>query len=340
MENKKVSIIVPVYNTRDYLGNCIESMMSQTYQNIEIVLVDDGSPDNAGEVCDDYARKDIRIKVVHRPNEGPATARNNGLDNATGDYLIFVDSDDLLHPQYVERMVTILEDQGLQMVCCKIRPFLHGGDVDKAEDLFKKEDLCKNQHLLSGERMDRETAMVAMFDILHRKIESAVWAKIFTKEIFEGIRFPDGWALEDVDAMANILLKCKETIVLDDELYGYRIRENSYCTSGFSMKKFRTAYVYESITNRYRGKVSPYIVDWARYYAIINEEGLWRDCCKSEDAKSYSNEIRILKRLVMKNIISLRNTTIIKMKWKELVKASSIYWGGYRFIEKIVEAKQ
>ena len=115
-----ISIIVPVYNVEQYLSRCVDSLVNQTYHNIEIILVDDGSPDRSGEICDEYAKKDKRVKVIHQSNGGLSDARNTALDIAKGDYLMFVDSDDWIEPTMYEEMLSFMEKEQLDLVECGI----------------------------------------------------------------------------------------------------------------------------------------------------------------------------------------------------------------------------
>ena len=114
----KISVVVPVYNVEKYLRKCIDSIINQTYKNLEIILVDDGSPDKCGEICDEYAKKDNRVKVIHKKNAGVSSARNDGIDNATGEYIIFVDSDDWLEDNAIEIMVDKLNEYDYDCVFC------------------------------------------------------------------------------------------------------------------------------------------------------------------------------------------------------------------------------
>ena len=117
-----VSIIIPVYKVEKYLPNCIESILRQTFKDFELILVDDGSPDNCGEICEEYAQKDSRIKVVHQPNGGLSAARNSGIDIAKGDYLTFIDSDDFVFPHYLEILVKLCQENDADMsVCSSVR---------------------------------------------------------------------------------------------------------------------------------------------------------------------------------------------------------------------------
>ena len=115
---KKLSIIVPVYKVEQYLNRCVDSILNQTYRNIEIVLVDDGSPDRSGEICDRYAKSDERVKVVHKKNGGVSSARNIGFSSSTGEYIGYVDSDDYIAPTMYEDMIDVLEKNDLDIVCC------------------------------------------------------------------------------------------------------------------------------------------------------------------------------------------------------------------------------
>ena len=119
MKRKLISIIIPVYKTEQYLKRCVDSVLNQTYQELECILVDDGSPDEAGKICDEYKKKDARIKVIHKENGGLSSARNAGLDIAKGDYIGFVDSDDFIHPQMYEMLVDVLEKTESGMSCCE-----------------------------------------------------------------------------------------------------------------------------------------------------------------------------------------------------------------------------
>ena len=119
MMNKLVSIIIPVYNVEKYLAECIESVLKQTYQNIEILLIDDGSPDNSGKICDEYEEKDSRVRVIHKENGGVSSARNVGLEQANGEYITFIDSDDFVSESYIEELYIALENGNSDLAFCK-----------------------------------------------------------------------------------------------------------------------------------------------------------------------------------------------------------------------------
>ena len=142
MSDPKISIIVPVYNVERYLRQCIDSILAQTYRDFELFLVDDGSPDNSGKICDEYARKDLRIHVFHKPNGGVSSARNLGIDNAKGEYISFIDADDYIEPNFAEEMVKAMEGYDADLVCCgiwenekSINKRIRSTDKDKIYDM-------------------------------------------------------------------------------------------------------------------------------------------------------------------------------------------------------------
>ena len=126
-----VSVIVPVYKVEKYLSKCLDSIVNQTYKNLEIILVDDGSPDNSGKICDEYAQKDSRIKVIHKENGGLSSARNAGLDIATGEYIAFADSDDSVHLDFVEKLYRAIKEENADIACCSVEDFIE--DKNKIE---------------------------------------------------------------------------------------------------------------------------------------------------------------------------------------------------------------
>ena len=207
-----VSIIVPVYKVEKYLRQCLDSLVSQTYSNIEIILVDDGSPDNCGIICDEYAEKDSRIIVIHKKNEGLSAARNNGIDIAKGEYLMFVDSDDWVEPTYCERA---LEQAILQNAACVAFGFC----------TFRTNGEIISMAPLSSRFISAEEAIACMVE---RKFPySYVWNKIYKRSLFKDLRFPLGVIYEDNAILYLVFHLAKGVYVFNDRLYNYRRREGS-----------------------------------------------------------------------------------------------------------------
>lgn len=217
-----VSIIVPVYNVKSYVGECVESLCRQTYTNLEILLVDDGSTDGSGEVCDEYAGRDERIRVIHQANRGLSGARNMGLDDARGEYIAFVDSDDLVSTNYVETLYELLMKYEADIAACAYVK----GTTEQLTDIREK--------VLSLDNV-KEICMpsVKLLKQWHGKYkqqETVAWNKLYCREVWNGrkkIRFPESRNHEDV-LISHLVVQGAKTIVLTTEiLYFYRIRKGS-----------------------------------------------------------------------------------------------------------------
>lgn len=204
-----VSVIVPVYNVEKYVGECIESLLGQSYKNIEIILVDDGSTDSSGRICDEYAGKDIRIKVIHKENGGLSDARNVGIDSATGAYYSFVDGDDFLAEDTVAQMISGLKKKKCDIAVCNMIRYFENGEM---ESFYIPSNVLK---VLNG--TDR-------FETL---TQPSVCNKIFRADLFNSIRFPRGKFYEDT-FVYHILAYRANTIVLTGyDGYFYRSRRSS-----------------------------------------------------------------------------------------------------------------
>lgn len=219
-----VSIIIPIYNVEKYLRQCIESVIAQRYINIEIILVDDGSPDNCGKICDEYAEKDSRIKVIHKKNEGLPVARNVGIDIAKGDYLMFVDSDDWVEPTYCERALETAILQGVDCVAVGVNVINEGGPIIKFNTtrpgFFSTEETIGR--LVDG-----------------RSPYNGVWNKIYKRSLFKTIRFPVGIIYEDQAVMYLLLHQSNGVYVISDKLYNYRRRPDSLSGDNYSPQMIR-----------------------------------------------------------------------------------------------------
>ena len=211
LQESLISVIVPIYNIEEYVANCIESIQTQTYCNLEIILVDDGSIDNSGDICEKYAAKDERIIVFHKKNGGLSDARNYALDRVKGDLIAFVDGDDWIHPQMYELMYDIMNQQKAEVVACK---YVREG-CNFAKEVIDKTTL--DIKLLSGEEA-----------LLNAGIPLVVaWNKLYRRDIFADIRYPVGRLHEDEFVLHKILWKCSRVAVIDRPLYFYTVRNDS-----------------------------------------------------------------------------------------------------------------
>lgn len=204
-----ISIIVPVYNVELYLRECLSSIQNQTYENLEIIIVDDGSTDKSGDICDEFAEKDSRFRVIHQGNAGLANARNVGLREAKGKYIGFVDSDDYIDCKFFEEMYLAAKRSNAYITMCGYRLF---GNADR-EYAAKAGELERNEAV---EMLVKDNA-----------IHSHLWDKLFLKTLFDGIDFPDGKQYEDYAVMHLLFLRTNKLKVIDRILYYYRSREGS-----------------------------------------------------------------------------------------------------------------
>jgi glycosyltransferase involved in cell wall biosynthesis len=210
----KVSIIIPVYKAEKYLPTCVDSVLSQTYKDLEVILIDDASPDKCGEICEEYAKKDERVKVIHKENEGVSKARNAGLEIATGDYVQFVDSDDYLEPNMTEKLVNAMEINQADMVLCgfyeKNLNFQRASKADEEPGVYSKEVFLKN-----------------IMNNPYSFHYGVLWNKMFKGEALRELRFSSDMDFgEDFVFNLHYLRYVEKIAVIDDPLY-YYIRFNT-----------------------------------------------------------------------------------------------------------------
>ncbi|MBQ9135756.1 MAG: glycosyltransferase [Lachnospiraceae bacterium] len=222
-----ISVIVPVYNIEKYIARCIESLINQTYKDLEIILVDDGSTNSAGEICDEYAKKDARIKVIHRINGGLSTARNTGIAAATGEYIAFVDGDDWVEDTMYEEMAELAKEQQADLVVCRYRCIYKNHQTDGSTGrvtVFEKPLSMLKQYLKEDEAF---------------LIQHAAWNKLYHRNLLGDERFPEGKWYEDVVFSAKILSRIRKGIYLDHALYNYVCeREDSIMNAGMTERIF------------------------------------------------------------------------------------------------------
>lgn len=216
-----ISIIVPVYNVESYLEECVQSIIQQSYRNIEIILIDDGSTDNSGILCDKYAMQDQRIKVIHKENGGLSEARNYGMKEASGDWFLFVDSDDFIRRDSCEILIKYANKFLADIVIAREKKFLDGCT-------FEYSDLSGVQYLL-----DSDQALQYYF---YRKFAGYACGKLLKKSIIKDIAFPRGKYFEDSFVLFLFLEKANKVAVLQDEVYFYRQRKSSIINSNCSKK--------------------------------------------------------------------------------------------------------
>lgn len=222
MDNELISIIVPVYKVEKYLEKCVKSILKQTYTNLEIILVDDGSPDKCGQLCDELAKTDDRIKVFHKENGGLSDARNYGVERANGEYIGFVDSDDYIHECMYEELYKAIKKSGTSIAECGVtrvykntlRPHYEG------EDYFLV--------------LDREGYLKEYLE--NKRLYGSAWCKLIHRDLAKKIKFPTGKIYEDAFYTLELLKTVDKYTLISGNYYYYYIRENSITTRSFSSK--------------------------------------------------------------------------------------------------------
>lgn len=221
-EQPLVSIIVPIYRTEKYVGDCVESIIGQTYRNLEIILVDDGSDDGCPQLCDEYAQQDSRVYVIHKKNGGPSSARNAGLNYAHGELIYFVDSDDMVHTDCIRNLVSIMEKEDCDIVQCRTYSFLTEKKIPlelppEKHEIFTGKQMCN--FLLFGHRYGSDTTVV--------------WDKLYKRSLFNDLVFRERLIYEDVAIMHELMWKAGKVAVTNLPLAFYRsMREGSITHSG------------------------------------------------------------------------------------------------------------
>lgn len=217
-----ISVIVPVYNVEQWLERCIESICCQSYRNLQIILVDDGSTDNSGKICDKIALSDSRVLVIHKKNGGLSDARNVGMSQATGEYISFVDSDDWLESLFYENLLSTIQKYDCDIVGCEYQK--------KKKQISETIDVSNN----SEQVFDRTSAMSALID---NKIQQVVWNKLYKRKIVKDIFFKKGKYHEDEFWSYQVFARTKIYVAIDYIGYNYFQRENSIMGEEYSFKR-------------------------------------------------------------------------------------------------------
>ena len=218
MQNKGfVSVIIPVYNVRPYLSEALDSVLNQTYKHLEIIIIDDGSTDGSGEICDEYSERDDRVIVIHQENRGLSAARNAGLDVMKGDLVAFLDPDDAYAALFVETMLSAMMKENVDLVMCRYTVHDSSGHLSYPGN-------GKIEHLLRPGLYDRTASLRALVD---STLNVSAWNKLYRRDLWTGLRFPEGHVYEDVDTTYRIFDRCQSLRCLNQPLYMHRRRAGS-----------------------------------------------------------------------------------------------------------------
>ncbi len=230
----EISVIVPVYNVEKYLRPCIDSILAQTFTDFELILVDDGSPDRCGEICDEYEQIDKRIRVIHQENGGLSAARNAGLDVMSGEYVTFIDSDDLVDKRFLEELYDNLQKDEAQISLCQLQEF---ENISEIKNLYGSQF---KSNVISGQQ-----AALAVYRFASGVVVTAC-GKLYQKGLFSNIRFPVGKIHEDQAIIPIVLFNAEVVSVSYEKLYFYRKAENSIMNRDFSIQRYDEIHAVEN----------------------------------------------------------------------------------------------
>lgn len=311
-----ISIIVPVYNVEKYLKKCVESILCQTYKDWELLLVDDGSPDESGKLCDAFAEQDPRITVIHQKNTGLAGARNAGLAAARGEFIAFVDSDDSIAPYTMELLSSMMTAAPCDLAICGSRIVWEG---ENFSPVSIKQDITF---------LDTQ----GLWEEVFGRLNNAVWNKLYRRELLGELRFPQG-LIHGEDLIFNLqyLAKCKTGAINQSVCYNYLQRENSITSSSFSPKKLMEIEAKDqalALVEQY----CPAQIKNGEKYCFRARMNVIRGICSAGECESYPQELRSCQDYIKSHYLSVKDSIRTKEKmeywlctrafnfYKELVK--------------------
>lgn len=284
MDEKKISVIIPVFNTQDYLEKCISSVLQQTYKNLEVICIDDGSTDASGKIVDDFAKDDKRIKAIHTKNQGESAARNVGIMEATGDYIAFLDCDDWIEPTMYEELSNLLEKTDADMA-------IGSWYCDVGEDsnaIMNKKRIEKNvfdrNHLLRYvyER-DSYRAFAYMWDKLYKR-------ELFLDEVGEMLLFDEALPLGgDVLFLAKLVLNTKKAVYLDKAFYHYIQRQGSGCRTKDLNKRIYGLLAYEMVIDLFeKQEIDEIILGYVKRFLVYHSEIIAKEAFLQKNHEIFS----------------------------------------------------
>lgn len=253
-----VSVIVPVYNTEKYLVECLDSIIHQTYKNLEIILVDDGSTDDSGRICDEYSHKDCRIKVIHKENGGQASARNVAIKSAQGEYILYVDSDDYIDDTHIQNLMSTVIDYNADFVQCEMVKFWNNSAKTKNG---------KNSQMTCQKQIYTVTEALSEFGYQRRFMPSP-WCKLIKKDLISGIEFPVGMGYEDMAVVYKIIARAHLLVYISERSYHYRQHKSSTMHTEFSDRKVDRIRIAEQFLDYIKDNYPEIIVSAYTRYSL------------------------------------------------------------------------
>ena len=323
---KLVSVIVAVYNIEEYLPRCVDSILAQTYRNLEIILVDDGSKDQSGSICDSYAEKDRRIKVIHKKNGGLSDARNAGMDAASGEYIGFVDGDDWIEPDMYRAMYFACEKEKAQAAVCRYKQITKSGIIDGSagNSVSLSRDEALEIYVCGDERY---------------LIYNSVWSKLFARDLVEDMRFPVGKNSEDIMFTTRAFCRMERLVYLDEAYYNYVLdREGSIMNekAGERRLKDEIPFWQEQIAY-FREAGMPDLSDKAAYHFYRRLLFYYIDFMENKKTRIFADQIVGLLRADREKIRGIYRKDYVAMGDRARMKLALLLPGAYYRIVKIYD---
>lgn len=293
--NDLISIIVPIFKVEEYLDECVQSIVNQTYRNLEIILVDDGSPDKCPQICDEWAQRDSRIRVIHKENGGLSDARNAGINVCTGEYISFVDSDDFIKPDMIEKLYSAATKMGADIVACGI--------------LTCEGDKCTAWGCKDFVGCPKEIYALLYDDAAY---PVAAWNKLYHKSCWKTLRFPVGKICEDAFTTYKLIHNATRIVMIPEALYCYRIRPGSIMTSSFSLKRMDEEEAwrcnYEFIKQNYPG------LRKKAFDFYLQKVNMLANSMSEEDRKNFAEQYQQLREILKHNFLFVSFCSELKLK--------------------------
>lgn len=319
-----ISVIVPAYNVAPYLERCVMSIQNQTYTDLEIILVNDGSTDDTGSLCDMLSGKDSRIKVIHKNNGGLSDARNAGIDHAKGDFLSFIDGDDFIESDTYEVMLAEMNDINVSMVA--------GG--------FFVTDIQGNTNVSYCHEKKCLTKKEAFIDLFtDNNISQSSCNKLFRRSLFENIRYKKGIINEDMEILPRLLDVSDNIVLIDKAIYHYIKKPGSITSSNYSMKRYQAIKIEQDIYRMCKKKY-PELKPYASYYELKSLYGMLCNLMACENHKEFKLQELNIRRLIIKVGIRCNRWSEIKRTYENNIKTYCIVaLVGTNNVDKLVKFK-
>lgn len=329
MEEKLVSVIVAVYNIEEYLPRCVDSILAQTYGNLEIILVDDGSKDGSGSICDAYAAKDRRVRAIHKKNGGLSDARNAGMDAASGDYIGFVDGDDWIEPDMYRAMYCACEKEKAQVAACRYKQITKSGVIDGS---------AGNSVSLSRD----EALEIYVCGDDRYLIYNSVWSKLFARDLVEDMRFPVGKNSEDIMFTTRAFCRMERLAYLDEAYYNYVLdREGSIMNekAGERRLKDEIPFWQEQIAY-FREAGMPELSDKAAYHFYRRLLFYYIDFMENKKTRVFAEKIVGLLRTDQEKIRGIYQKDYVaagdRVRMKLALRLPGVYYRAVRIYDRYV----